>query len=94
MPNGLPAKSSRLRADFVKEKAMHMRKTDGSKFQLLGYRPGRMKNPSRVVADGRRSRPQRRRHDPMLVLNISLFNFARGWNQAFSLVKAHENGAP
>jgi hypothetical protein len=49
-----------------------------------------MKNPSRVVAAGRRSRPQRRRHDPMLVLNMALFNFADGWNQTFSPVKARE----
>jgi len=70
---------------------MQTRKIDGSKFQLLGYRPGGMKNPSRVLADGRRSRPQRRRHDPMLVLNISLFNFANGWDQVFNPVKAREN---
>ncbi|HMC25545.1 MAG TPA: hypothetical protein VKH14_08735 [Candidatus Udaeobacter sp.] len=25
-----------------------------------------------------------RRHDPMLVLNMSLFNFTDGWNRAFS----------
>ena len=29
----------------------------------------------------RRSRP---RHDPMLVLNMTLFNFTDGWNRAFS----------
>lgn len=47
---------------------------------------------NRVVAGGRISRPQRRRHDPMLVLNMSLFNFADGWNQIFNPIKAHENG--
>jgi hypothetical protein len=26
----------------------------------------------------------RRRHDPMLVLNMTLFNFTDGWNRAFS----------
>jgi len=26
----------------------------------------------------------RRRHDPMLVLNMALFNFTDGWNRAFS----------
>jgi hypothetical protein len=51
-----------------------------------------MKNSSRVVADGRRSRPERARHDPMLVLNMSLFNFADGWSQIFNPVKARENG--
>jgi hypothetical protein len=25
-----------------------------------------------------------RRHDPMLVLNMALFNFTDGWNRAFS----------
>jgi len=29
----------------------------------------------------RRSSP---RHDPMLVLNMTLFNFTDGWNRAFS----------
>ena len=25
-----------------------------------------------------------RRHDPMLVLNMSIFNFSDGWNRTFS----------
>jgi len=29
-------------------------------------------------------RRSRRRHDPMLVLNMTLFNFTDGWNRAFS----------
>jgi hypothetical protein len=29
-------------------------------------------------------RRSRRRHDPMLVLNMSLFNFTDGWNRVFS----------
>jgi hypothetical protein len=29
-------------------------------------------------------RRSRRRHDPMLVLNMALFNFTDGWNRAFS----------
>jgi len=29
-------------------------------------------------------RKTRRRHDPMLVLNMTLFNFTDGWNRAFS----------
>jgi hypothetical protein len=29
-------------------------------------------------------RRSRRRHDPMLVLNMVLFNFTDGWNRAFS----------
>jgi hypothetical protein len=71
---------------------MQTRKTDGRKFQLLGYRQGKKENPGRAVADGWRSRPQRRRHDPMLVLNMALFNFADGWNQTFNPIKARENG--
>jgi hypothetical protein len=29
-------------------------------------------------------RRSRRRHDPMLVLNMALFNFTDGWDRAFS----------
>ena len=29
-------------------------------------------------------RRPRRRHDPMLVLNMALFNFTDGWDRAFS----------
>jgi hypothetical protein len=29
-------------------------------------------------------RRSRRRHDPMLVLNMTHFNFTDGWNRAFS----------
>jgi len=29
-------------------------------------------------------RRSRRRHDPMLVLNMALFNFTDGWNRVFS----------
>jgi len=37
-------------------------------------------------------RRRRRRHDPMLVLNMSIFNFADGWNRTFNQLKIHENG--
>ena len=37
-------------------------------------------------------RRNRRRHDPMLVLNMSIFNFADGWNRTFNQLKIHENG--
>jgi hypothetical protein len=37
-------------------------------------------------------RHDRRRHDPMLVLNMSIFNFAGGWNRTFKPLKAYENG--
>jgi hypothetical protein len=36
---------------------------------------------------------RRRMHDPMLVLNMSMFNFADGWNRTFNQLKIHENGA-
>jgi len=28
-------------------------------------------------------------HDPMLVLNMSIFNFDGGWNRTFSPLKIH-----
>jgi hypothetical protein len=37
-------------------------------------------------------RRRRRMHDPMLVLNVSIFNFADGWNRTFNQLKIHENG--
>jgi len=32
-------------------------------------------------------RRRQRRHDPMLVLNMSIFNFDRGWNRTFNQLK-------
>jgi hypothetical protein len=32
----------------------------------------------------RRLRRRGRRHDPMLVLNMSIFNFTDGWSRTFS----------
>jgi len=29
-------------------------------------------------------RPRARRHDPMLVLNMSIFNFTDGWSRTFA----------
>ena len=37
-------------------------------------------------------RHRRRVHDPMLVLNMSIFNFDNGWDRIFNPLKAHENG--
>jgi hypothetical protein len=37
-------------------------------------------------------RRQRRMHDPLLVFNMSIFNFTDGWNRTFNPLKAHENG--
>lgn len=36
-------------------------------------------------------RPRRRRHDPMLVLNMSAFNFESGWNRVFNPGPVREN---
>ena len=34
---------------------------------------------------------RRRQHDPLLALNMSIFNFDGGWNRIFNLTKAREN---
>jgi len=34
----------------------------------------------------------RRGHDPMLVLNMSIFNLSNGWDRVFNPLKGHENG--
>ena len=33
-----------------------------------------------------------RMRDPLLVFNMSIFNFDDGWNRIFSQFKIHENG--
>jgi hypothetical protein len=43
-------------------------------------RPGDLRRGKLAVIFGR----SRQRHDPMLVLNMALFNFTDGWNRAFS----------
>jgi hypothetical protein len=35
---------------------------------------------------------RRRMHDPMLVLNMSIFNFADGWDRIFNPLKTRERG--
>ncbi len=35
---------------------------------------------------------RRRMRDPLLVFNMSIFNFDDGWNRIFSQFKIHENG--
>jgi hypothetical protein len=34
---------------------------------------------------------RRRMHDPMLVLNMSIFNIGNGWDRTFNPLKIHEN---
>jgi hypothetical protein len=36
-------------------------------------------------------RMRRRRHDPMLVLNMSIFNSGGGWNRIFNPLPQREN---
>jgi len=38
-------------------------------------------------------RRRRQMHDPMLVLNMSIFNFAGGWNRTFNEIGIRENVA-
>jgi hypothetical protein len=43
---------------------------------------------------GANLRRRRKRHDPMLVLNMSIFNTAGGgWQRILTPFKTHENGA-
>jgi hypothetical protein len=37
-------------------------------------------------------RRRRRMHDPMLVLNMSIFNSDDGWDRTFNPIKVHESG--
>jgi hypothetical protein len=67
------------------------RKLDDGRF--LGERGTRMKASPRNLTRERRGlfRPRRRMHDPLLVLNMSIFNFDDGWNRTFNPLKIHEN---
>ena len=70
-------------------------KVNGKRFQFLGQSAVRVKKRSATLKPKwpkllRRSL----RHDPMLVLNMSIFNFADGWDRIFNPLKVHENGTP
>jgi hypothetical protein len=67
---------------------------DGGRFQLLGSRQIRVKSPSVRLPGKRRQIFGRRRptHDPMLVLNMSIFNSADGWDRIFNPLKANQYG--
>jgi hypothetical protein len=58
-----------------------------------GKQERRVKTSQRTVAgEWRRTFARRRRfHDPLLVLNMSVFNFDDGWNRIFNKPKVHEN---
>jgi hypothetical protein len=64
---------------------------DGGRF--LGERETNMKASPRNLTRERRGilRPRRRMHDPLLVLNMSIFNLDDGWNRTFNPLKIHEN---
>ena len=38
-------------------------------------------------------RRRRLKHDPMLLLSMSIFNFRDGWSRTFNPLKTHETGA-
>ena len=69
------------------------KKMRGERF--LGEPEKATKTSRRNLAHKRRETFSRhgRMHDPMLVLNMSIFNFADGWNRTFNQLKIHENGA-
>jgi len=66
-----------------------MNSINKTKRQLLGERETNVKDRWR-----KKFRRRRRVHDPMLVLNMSIFNVGNGWDRVFNPLKAHENGAP
>jgi hypothetical protein len=68
---------------------------NGNRFQLLGQSGAKVKKRSALLTHRRPKifRGAKRTHDPMLVLNMSIFNFDDGWRRTFNPLKAHENGA-
>ena len=46
---------------------------------------------TRVAKPQKRFQWRRRWHDPMLVLNMSIFNSGSGWNRIFNPVPQREN---
>ena len=46
----------------------------------------------RLTHKWREFQRRRRMRDPLLVFNMSIFNFDDGWNRLFSQFKIHENG--
>jgi len=53
----------------------------------------KMDGGRRILTNGWREIFRRHQvHDPMLVLNMSIFNVGNGWDRTFNPLKAHENG--
>jgi len=71
------------------EETKPMNSNNQTNRQLLGERETNAKDRWR-----KKFRRHQRRHDPMLVLNMSIFNVGNGWDRVFNPMKAHENGAP
>jgi hypothetical protein len=65
---------------------------DGGQFR--GQGKARIETSSANFASNWRKmfRRRRRRHDPMLALNMSVFNFDDGWSRTFNPFKVHERG--
>jgi hypothetical protein len=67
-----------------------------SKWKGITMNSGKL--TQRKISNGRKWRkflqPRRRPHDPMLVFNMSLFNFEPAWNRVFSPLKQRENVWP
>ena len=61
---------------------------------MIGYRNQKIKPATESLAEKWREafRPRRKKHDPMLVMNMSVFNFESGWRRTFDPIKVHENG--
>jgi hypothetical protein len=53
--------------------------------------PGKRAPGTKVTRSGRWFRRSRRWHDPMLVLNMSIFNSDRGCNRVFNPIPQREN---
>ncbi|PYK57042.1 MAG: hypothetical protein DME47_00130 [Verrucomicrobia bacterium] len=54
----------------------------------------RIEMKTRILTDRWRKmfRRRRRMRDPLLVFNMSIFNFDDRWNRIFTQFKIHENG--
>ena len=56
---------------------------------------GRDENESAVTSFVQKMRaafaPRPRRHDPMLVLSLAIFNFDHGWSRVLNPLKTHES---
>jgi len=57
---------------------------------MNGTKPSQT-NPNKRSNWRKLLRSRRRRHDPMLVVNMSIFNSEPGWNRIFNPVPAREN---